>query len=1188
MKKELTFLLIAVFLTLCGSAEADVDLGVPEYQTASYDFPNGKLSGVITYQVPDKAASGSMLTTDVTYYVVLNKDTIGKGVAKPGTVFHYDATALHGWNEIKTRAANEHGWATSEASVSFYAGYDKLLNLYNTLLKFDKKTNTSTLVWRKLYRGVNGGYVNPDSIGYEVVRMPEGKVVANTVDTTFTETLPAEYPYDEVYYEMTAYNGKANRTDDPKVTNHAYLKTINVPYFQDFANESSLIYFTTVSTTMSYWTYGYESDVKYVSGSDNDAWLISPGIRLEVGKVYNISYVYHSDTYGQMPDEMESAYGQTNYPDNYIALMPATQFQTKNHQHFAKGISVKQTGDYYFGFHVITKGYGSYVSLDSLSVEASSSTAAPDSVTALKVVAGDKGALMATVSFTCPTMAFDGTQLSSLTKVEVKRGSQIIKTFAQPTAGESLQYVDNEAPNGMQTYTVVPYNSEGKGTEASASAYVGYDVPTAPRNIHLTDSYDGKTVTISWQKPDAKGANGGYVDVNALTYTIVNMNGQLVDNELTSTTYDDDYTSVLTSPATNQQLVWYGVQAVSNELGKGSEVGKSDMLVAGTAYSYPFHESFSGLTQENPFSWQVVYPTGSDNPFILTRASTADYDDGSIYWVNQNVGDSAYYNTGKISLFGAKNAHIIFRYYAFPGHDMNLSLIVDEGSMSTTNVFSVDYRTLTGNEGWRYVDVPITNLGGPYIILKFRCQSNETVAAHRRFALDDINVRDVYPNDMKVSYVSSTDKIRVNSPMTVTAVISNQGEATAKNYTVNLFVNDKKVTTIDNASQTAMTDSVYTLKYSPNVMDSGTIKAYVTVEISDDANMNDNTSSTLSVEMVENKFPTVTATGKQNGTNVKIDWAVPDLSDSGKTTEDFEDYALWSTSDIGGWTLIDRDKAPVDETYVVNGDPCCALIWSNKALGANVDDPTGSAYSPYLAAHSGQDVLYSTMNTEFRNNADKTGTVLCYDPTDNWMISPELSGKAQTIDYYTKSAYGNANHFELLYSTSDTNPDNFLLVKKDSFYYDETFLVYKHISFDVPEGARYFAIRETTVPDVSHIGGLYIDDVSFDATALVVKGFRIYRDGMLIAEVGATDLTFTDDNAGDGNHHYMVSVVYDKGESRPVDVDVVGTGISNIMLDGHAFDIYDINGMKVRTAAHDFNGLSRGIYIVNGKKYAVR
>jgi hypothetical protein len=87
MKKELTFLLIAVFLTLCGSAEADVDLGVPEYQTASYDFPNGKLSGVITYQVPDKAASGSMLTTDVTYYVVLNKDTIGKGVAKPGTVF---------------------------------------------------------------------------------------------------------------------------------------------------------------------------------------------------------------------------------------------------------------------------------------------------------------------------------------------------------------------------------------------------------------------------------------------------------------------------------------------------------------------------------------------------------------------------------------------------------------------------------------------------------------------------------------------------------------------------------------------------------------------------------------------------------------------------------------------------------------------------------------------------------------------------------------------------------------------------------------------------------------------------------------------------------------------------------------------------------------------------------------------
>lgn len=49
--------------------------------------------------------------------------------------------------------------------------------------------------------------------------------------------------------------------------------------------------------------------------------------------------------------------------------------------------------------------------------------------------------------------------------------------------------------------------------------------------------------------------------------------------------------------------------------------------------------------------------------------------------------------------------------------------------------------------------------------------------------------------------------------------------------------------------------------------------------------------------------------------------------------------------------------------------------------------------------------------------------------------------------------------------------------------------------------------------------------------------------------------------------------------------EMEGTGISNLtIIDRKAFDVYDMSGRKVRTAATSLDGLPRGIYIMNGKK----
>ena len=85
------------------------------------------------------------------------------------------------------------------------------------------------------------------------------------------------------------------------------------------------------------------------------------------------------------------------------------------------------------------------------------------------------------------------------------------------------------------------------------------------------------------------------------------------------------------------------------------------------------------------------------------------------------------------------------------------------------------------------------------------------------------------------------------------------------------------------------------------------------------------------------------------------------------------------------------------------------------------------------------------------------------------MISPRLSGRKQRISFYVMNlaaggmAY--AENFDVLYSTEGTDIENF--VKIDSYKADGTVSYneganWKYVTVEIPEGARYFAIRHNT------------------------------------------------------------------------------------------------------------------------------
>lgn len=91
-----------------------------------------------------------------------------------------------------------------------------------------------------------------------------------------------------------------------------------------------------------------------------------------------------------------------------------------------------------------------------------------------------------------------------------------------------------------------------------------------------------------------------------------------------------------------------------------------------------------------------------------------------------------------------------------------------------------------------------------------------------------------------------------------------------------------------------------------------------------------------------------------------------------------------------------------------------------------------------------------------------------------WLISPELSGEAQTVSFYIKSvtmAY--EERFRVLYSTDTKSTSDFVKVATANYYTPNS--LWRRFSVKLPEGAKYFAIHCIS----EDAFGLMVDDITY-------------------------------------------------------------------------------------------------------------
>ena len=1157
---------MALYIESPGTAD-----GAPSKVTGmSLSFEGGQTDGSVAFTLPLTSVGGDALQGTLSYIITSNGLILASGEGQPGEPVSRNVSVGQGIQKFGVRASNEAGLGEF-TFLSQYVGYDEPNPVRNLQLTIDNNTRQATLSWQRplTYRGVNGGYVDANAITYTVVRHPGALVVADHIAaTTFTETLPGG-ALTTWYYTVVANNGSMSSAP---VSTQAVVAgdALVPPYFEGFDEYGAEDYYNILDMNGDGMTWTFERHNYFAARCEtankaND-WLITPPLQLEGGRLYQLRFVAFGSPVVQTANKLSVGIGRGNAVADYEELFPETVVPARGRRYFSKMVSVSETGNYNLGFHCTSDAGSVYLFLDSIDVAAPTTAAAPAAVGNLRLQPADMGQHRVGVSFTAPTTALDGTPLEAISRIDVYRNeNRLVKTFSQPAPGSTLQFTDEDTEYGDLRYTVAATNDGGTGERVSAFTHVGQDVPGSVSNVGLK-VIDDRTLQLSWTPPTSRGAAGGYVNPDELTYYITDKYQNPLQTAVSGTTFTFDEPRLSSG---DQELLYYWVAAVS-EAGRSSYV-RSANVVGGAPLQLPFHEGFAGGAPHN--YWSI---TGNgENRFNCATFTgrDADGDNGILYfWAGADYDESTI-KSAKIDLGSAQHPGLLFSYAAQAGADMLLTVQVDNGQGDAPeDIFEIDYLEVEPNdeatttEDWRKAFVPLDKFKAlPYVRICFKAEAgeadNESVVI-----LDDINVFDVFSDNLKAAALTVQPQGVVGQAATVGVKVSNTGLNDAGNFTVSLLANGEVVATTTVGSLPSFTDRMVNFSYTPRQTDGKTLTFQAVVSYDADEDLADNTSVTADMTLMLPSWPMAqNLTGTEGPEGVTLSWTAPDLTPAAQT-EDFENYTAWSTDGLGLWTLYDADggstQLTTDRSATPHvGEAYAYMIYNPYLLG--LDLQTYTMYEPY----SGQQYAVSTVSAP---------ATTAEGHNDDWLISPPLSGEAQTVSVWSRSAVQGIEQFEFRYSTTDARPESLTNLVRTVRSVPSGYWV--NYLFDVPDGARHFALRTTTADGYA----LFFDDITFVPEPFTLTGYRVYRDGEALATLGPDATTYTD--IASGSHRYQLTCLYTVGESQALTA-AVSTGMASARTDWQQADVevFTTGGVLVASGRDAARRLPRGVYVVRSR-----
>ncbi len=1124
------------------------------------DFPDSSTEGNISFTLPEERYNGDVLKEDIEYIVAINGKIVKKGKGKPGEFVNGEFTVSEGLAAFSINTISDNG-SGKVTKINRYIGYDAP-GAIGDLNAFVSDGSTVNLNWNAPRNSQNGGFLDTQSLSYRIVRQPGNVSVSNGYKKTeFRQTLSSK-KYAVSRYEITpmshGHEGPMLRTE--------YLVTgpgMAFPWTGRFSDTGTKNIFV-ASDSDTGWIkqneymeflpggedylygpkFGFDGSaackvtVKAVAGQNERAKL-----KMSLGKDVNKSSFTKAafDSVEVVPVEME--YEEESVTEEELAgeytfyAYPGT------------------AGEWHLAFHGVDKNIRIY----SVSVEQGPSGKAPAPVKNLVIAPDSKGHIAANIKFTVPIESVDGSPLSDISTITVYNQARLVRKIDNPTPGEEIAFDDTGVEQGYAKYTVCTENSHGIGIPLEREIFAGEDLPCAPSDLRVIETDEG--IRISWKAP-VQGLNGAYVNPETMKYSVMRDDSKTIGEELTDCFFIDK-----DSYGGEQRFQRYAVRA-STTAGDGAWIISSPVVV-GEDYDLPFVEHFTGGSIDNRF-WEVG--ANSNISFRLNPASGYDGNPGHASFDPKVSNSESKLVTGKISIKDVRNPILTYWYYAIPGASTVMEVYAQAPDSVSTVVASTDFRKLNGEDGWRMGCADLSGLvSHQYIRLGFKTIVGEDIVGAK---LDEVTVRQGVEKNLAL-VLNSACKMEVDKASDVVLSVLNTGAADfgAGSYRIKLYKNGGAVGSVDGPALGSGESSEVVISVTPDIFDGEEIMLKAVLEVKGDMDPNDDFTDEKTVAVKQNKYPMPQSlTGSVNDRDeISLSWSAPDESEflTKTVTDDVEAYDAFAITDIGDWTTVDMDG---NNTYGIgNGAgsyfdypnalaPKSFMVFNAKESGVAVYDQYGrpTKWAPY----SGDQMFVS-----FQASGGAS---------DDWLISPKLSGEKQIVSFFVHSVdvlgHG-AETFEVLYSGNSTDTDDFTLVENGQ---QEAPAEWTEVQFEIPEGGRYFAIRCVSMENFA----LMIDDITYSPISfgnISLLGYNVYRDKKLLNQKPLTVTEFggiVEQSKGS----YQVTALYNYGESRPTQpLTLVSSG-----MEGMEELSVEVKGVAVGIVISNGEGLAASVYSIDG------
>lgn len=324
---------------------------------------------------------------------------------------------------------------------------------------------------------------------------------------------------------------------------------------------------------------------------------------------------------------------------------------------------------------------------------------APDAVGNLQVDFTG-GSLSGTVSFTMPSTTFEGMPAEgNISYVIEADGMTLVSKEA--AYGESVVAPVTFSVPGDYTFKVYAVNSVGNGPATEARIFIGNDLPNSPQ---LTATITDGVVSLSWE-PVASSVNGGYIDVENLTYKVV----RFPDNHVVEAATRQ--TSATDTPPVGGNLTgyWYVVTANSGAYASAEAVSRKFWIGALIPpYSVVFDKEAKGeafLIHDANNDGKTWAWSEYDKAFKTIFNRSADNDDWLVTPPLKLEKGKMYTFTAKLRTYLGNPLDVEIRWGADAIPEALTEVLMEKQTIKNRNVDDYSFYILPEADGTYYVGI---------------------------------------------------------------------------------------------------------------------------------------------------------------------------------------------------------------------------------------------------------------------------------------------------------------------------------------------------------------------------------------------------------------------------------------------------------------------------------------------------